>query len=595
VDQKKDLYILFSQDCLGDSALLGRMRGHDILTVDINIKVYLEFHHKIVAKDISEFFSYPILRDVYDRATHRAVEVLNQMDSAFSAKTSTLNLKKLFKVTYSYFFSAFYFSTFLYSQVLEKLLKEKHQKVFVENKKISLAGMNIDLSFFSMTRDLFPDFEGFVPLDIKPYQIKHESHFSFSLKLFTLMVRLRLFLIFIAHFLYRFRFQSLSIFLICDGVHWKNRLYSLAFLKWFIKKENLVTLDHLELAAADVSIEDGVERAKNSGLLSAKSNIEKIAVNLFYQTSRSVFPTTITRLQNWLRKNQGVKVGVFASGPSFVETCLTCAVFLEKDVKIIGMQHGSGYGLTKSAFHQFLDYDKCNEMLTYGFSWFDLEKAGAVTSNEDTTIPSFIPVGNPQYFESNVFHGILPKRKIDIIFAPTIVSDFYYLVPISNLAHEITDAQIKIAEWLGTRSDLRSIVKTMRTSRPRCSPAEVFKDKSPSHVQWIDHLNFKATLSWYAPRIVVTDHFSTPIYESLNSDTEIFTIEDQMAKIHKDARDLLQKRVHLCQTPMELIEKLEGFLAGKILPLRNREFFDRYVYKKNSVKKTLDYFLSLQR
>ena len=78
------------------------------------------------------------------------------------------------------------------------------------------------------------------------------------------------------------------------------------------------------------------------------------------------------------------------------------------------------------------------------------------------------------------------------------------------------------------------------------------------------------------------DYPSTPLFEVLGENIDIFLLADPILPFTPEALILLRKRVHCFENIDELKDCLTKYTEGKIPSLRNNEFYHKYVYRKNT-------------
>jgi hypothetical protein len=82
---------------------------------------------------------------------------------------------------------------------------------------------------------------------------------------------------------------------------------------------------------------------------------------------------------------------------------------------------------------------------------------------------------------------------------------------------------------------------------------------------------------------VLIEHPSTPLYEVLNLDVEIFLHLDSVLKIESLAFEELERRVYCFHSVDPMIQAIDTFLAG-ILPRRRDERFYRHYVSRPETK-----------
>ena len=86
-------------------------------------------------------------------------------------------------------------------------------------------------------------------------------------------------------------------------------------------------------------------------------------------------------------------------------------------------------------------------------------------------------------------------------------------------------------------------------------------------------------LNIYRPNLIILDWYSTPLYEILELDVDIFMVNETVEKISNHAKKLLKKRVYLFDNIKNLIGALEKYDTKKIKKLRDNSFYKTYVNK----------------
>ena len=81
------------------------------------------------------------------------------------------------------------------------------------------------------------------------------------------------------------------------------------------------------------------------------------------------------------------------------------------------------------------------------------------------------------------------------------------------------------------------------------------------------------------PRIIFFDSFSTPVYQSLLSQSEIIVLKDKNTLFQKDALMLLKKRIHFISDIQKLNDTIRGILKNKNLKAGNNQFYETF-YKQ---------------
>jgi hypothetical protein len=128
---------------------------------------------------------------------------------------------------------------------------------------------------------------------------------------------------------------------------------------------------------------------------------------------------------------------------------------------------------------------------------------------------------------------------------------------------------------MDARPDVRSVVK----------PPLYFSENDFGHVQALRNLRhvrvardtWRAYLSRWRPRLVVSEIASTPLFETLPLDVDIFLMVDPVFPFSESAAVMLRKRVHIFETADELAEAIRRYGRVSLPRLRDDTFYDTYV------------------
>jgi hypothetical protein len=147
--------------------------------------------------------------------------------------------------------------------------------------------------------------------------------------------------------------------------------------------------------------------------------------------------------------------------------------------------------------------------------------------------------------------------------------------------HLLTARQVQIVEYLSALKGIRSCLKLMPGSNDSNCSILPLRDTLPSSVTVTD-IRLSEHLKQHHPRIIIMDYPSTPLYEVLPLDTEIFLLGDPVLPFEKQCLAELRLRVHYADDVLELLDQLQQFLNNKTSPLRDRTFGQHYLAKEGT-------------
>ena len=109
----------------------------------------------------------------------------------------------------------------------------------------------------------------------------------------------------------------------------------------------------------------------------------------------------------------------------------------------------------------------------------------------------------------------------------------------------------------------------------------------------IDNIPLTEFLEKYSPRAVLIEVPSSPLFDVLPLDTEIFLMDNPAYPYENKALEELKKRVHYCEDVAEVIAKIDLFVKGKLEKKRDDTFYKHYMYKERTEEKILNLIDSL--
>ena len=85
------------------------------------------------------------------------------------------------------------------------------------------------------------------------------------------------------------------------------------------------------------------------------------------------------------------------------------------------------------------------------------------------------------------------------------------------------------------------------------------------------------------PELIILDLPSTPLYECIDIDCEIFLLIDNINPFTNNSHSLLDKRLHLFDNVNSLTVSVSNWLDNKVKPKRDGTFYSQYVNNPNGV------------
>ncbi len=238
---------------------------------------------------------------------------------------------------------------------------------------------------------------------------------------------------------------------------------------------------------------------------------------------------------------------------------------LEMKIPVIGKQHGGCYfsQVMLNKHHYITDFDRCDYYLSYASD----DKIFYKTYHEKPRC-KFINIGKNLDASNADF-----KKNVDIVFP---ISNCVYINEAARTPQSIiSTAQYKILDEIEKRDDNLNIVKPFKDfNNYNFSFSQKLKNlKNTKIVQ----INFDLFLRQYSPKLVIMELVSTPLYDVINYDVDIFLLLDDIHPFSKYALKLLKKRVYCFTNLKKLLDAIKKYDTDKIVKLRDTSFSKAYV------------------
>jgi len=108
----------------------------------------------------------------------------------------------------------------------------------------------------------------------------------------------------------------------------------------------------------------------------------------------------------------------------------------------------------------------------------------------------------------------------------------------------------------------------------------------------VDHLTLKEFVEDFAPKAVIMEYPSTPLYEVIHLDTEIFLLDSDIGPFEKTAFEELEKRAYCYNDVDNMIEGIKLFNNFELDKKRDKTFYNHYVCSNDSQEKIIEFIKS---
>lgn len=382
-------------------------------------------------------------------------------------------------------------------------------------------------------------------------------------------------------------------------------LYDLSFLKHELPEYNTVVWPYESLPRIR-GISYHPDRAAASRITSLIDSLDHTQLQNSIAPDLAAFPTIVLRhfLRNlekniaavqWLdhlHKRLPVSLAVWGNSPAWGARSLLVEYLLRAGVPVIGMQHGGSYVVQQcSSVHLDSDFERCTHYLSYGFDGGDIRK----TYPRNTVACQVIPVGSYRELveKKQRMAASKDRQPIDVLF-PIAESLSFFREAFRIRASELSRYQDELTTFLdGLAGIVVGIKPVPNYDENTCASIEKFKNLRNARL--LRHMKLTRCLRRFKVKAVVIEYPSTPLFEVLGEDCEIFLLSDPILPFHAEALDLLKKRVHYFDTIESLKSSLCAYLQGKVASLRNDEFYHKYVAREETKQLILTTLATIAR
>jgi len=273
-----------------------------------------------------------------------------------------------------------------------------------------------------------------------------------------------------------------------------------------------------------------------------------------------------------LHRTKEVRTAIWSSPPAGGMRALIAEFLLTAGVPVLGMQHGGGYIVQDCGkVHFDSDFSRCTHFLTYGFTGADA--AAAYPDGEFCC--QFIPVGSPKEDKRRGKKTRRGKIKLLYLMANSLscFADAYR----AN-AYYLYECQKEIIGYIDALTEVSACIKPIPNyNQENCATGELFN--SLENARLIEDLTFVDCLDFYDIESVIMDYPSTPLFEAVGRDVDIFLMKDPVLPFTGEAMTLLAKRVHCFDDVRSLTGAISEYLQGRLPRLRDRSFYERFVHR----------------
>ncbi len=366
-------------------------------------------------------------------------------------------------------------------------------------------------------------------------------------------------------------------------------LFELSFLihEKLAEKYNIVYYHHNGRCLTEDNTTVDVPEVK-IGFEDIQGDFSKYApyVNLFIRDIYSDFSKNIRGyLKNIqklaaLHRRHPISLGIWGVDPCLGDRAMRYAYLQSEGVKVLGAQHGGLYGETMN-FQFEVAFKQCDYFIGYGFTKEDLLRLAPDTSPKT----EILPIGKTYLVRQQK-----KNKHIDILFPITNTISMFEGGMTRFPLDRLTERQITLLNYLNSLKDTVVYVKPF-VNADHTNLAVWAMLKKLRNLHLCDYLTLNNFLERFAPRAVLIEYPSQPLWEIMHLDTEIFLMGDPVLPWEKQALEEVQRRVHYSENTSETIQMIDSFLRGELTRKRDDTYFNHYVsrnHAKENILKTIE-------
>jgi len=249
---------------------------------------------------------------------------------------------------------------------------------------------------------------------------------------------------------------------------------------------------------------------------------------------------------------------------------LIAEALLAAGLRVLGRQHGGNYVDQRAgSIHFDSDFDRCTHYFSYAFGIAEFRNA--YPDKKPRCV--FEPGGNPRPPASR-------RKRVDIAFPISGCVPLFYLVRMPESAIMLRQREVLTA--MEARTDLDCVVKPppgySRDSFGHTEALLALRHTRVANGTWTEFL------ARSTPRLVVFETVSTPLYEALAYDLDIFLMLDPLYPFTEEAMTMLRRRVHVFDTTEQLVAAILRYGREVTPRLRDSSYYDTYVNRGSAAR-----------
>jgi hypothetical protein len=559
-----------------------------IFSTDPSVDLYMKLKYNINCKCLSCYFNEKDILNNRELISNKVDNVLRILDTTISPIINSiykLNMN-FFYPLYSYVGKWHLISYAYFSESLN-ILKTKYGEadyIFYEHIFNDFLRINTGINDFLETIDLNIDYS-IIKIKKKLFdrELGEKIYLSYQKLITILRAPDKVF-----KYIKKLKNQKIVILETVNGrIFLFDNMYELEFLKSRIKsisKENFVKKAKIKRSILQWNeVYEKIDKEFNKAIENFRCD-EKIDI-LFIRNIKEDF---LFNTQSYINQidilkeahvKNPIKLAIWGLPPSHAYRALLNEFLLSQNVTVLGAQHGGNYGDSYYPLHFDIDFRRCTHYLSYGFTKSDLER---IYKDKQIDI-KITPIGKhrlPIWKNRNM-------KSVDILYPISMNLSMFNAGMGRMPPDKFLGIQRKFIEYLNSQNSGRIYIKSFPFFPFSKDPFTYFRHKY-QNIRFNSHLSLLDFLKSYKAKSILLDFPSTPLYEILSLDLEIFLLGDNSFPYDKIALDMLKKRVHYSEDEDEIISLIDSYLFGTLKQKRNNEFYNYYIYKESTESNTIN-------
>ncbi|MDD5593518.1 MAG: hypothetical protein PHG97_02095 [Candidatus Margulisbacteria bacterium] len=564
----KKALILYSIDDARHCVSERLFEDHRLFSVHPGIDVYLRVEHGLECQCLSRFISQDEAIAFCEQAEAAVDRLLAYLDERVSAglNRQTGFQLKYFDALYSYFGRYHLLAYICFYEALKKMIAEYGLKsiTFYNFKFDCFFEINMDVAEFAA--GFFKDHETRVIDSAGP--ANKAAKVSGGGQIHSLVKTIKSSLRAAKAALKKrppIRRGAKNIFV-------DSPLYQLDFISGDLSRHNLIGLNEIEVSGSAGEAAVKIDFPDAGPVINGDKCLAALYQDIREDFSKNCpqFLKTLVKLDR-RHKEHPIALGLWGLPPNSGLKALVFAYLRSVGIKVVGAQHGASYGDSYEPWHFKSDFNRCDYFISFGFTAADLARLYP----DRQLSAEILPFGKERAGASAA-----ARKKIDLLF-PITISRSLFCTGMSKMTPDsLVARQIKLLEYLDSLTGFDIYVKPApNPSYDSCSVLPLFRRFN--NLKLVDDRSLTAFLESYEPKGILIECASTPLFDALECDAEIFLMNDFMHPFEGQALAELKQRVHYSEDTGEMISTIDLFLKNGLAPKRDGTFAGHYMNKQN--------------